>query len=244
MLSLVVAATGCRFGISSVATDGGAPIDLAVGSGGGGGGGAGGGGGNLGAADLAVNVDMTATSGLLSIVSIAAPPVTATLTLDGASGWAHWGLVGTEFDHKASDSTISDVTAIGAIAAQDTSWTSGFTWTDGTPTTAATSTQTAIKVAGQGNGLTFTVAADTTLRTAKLYLGIFKAQGSFTFHLSDGSAPDVVSQSLTNMNNSTFALYTIQYRAASAGQTLGITVTDFNELKGGSYVSLAAISIQ
>jgi len=194
-------------------------------------------------ADLA-GADLSSAGGVLTLAPSATPPAAVDLTADGTFAWGHWGLTGIEFDHKSGSSAISDVTALGGATMQDNSWTSGFSWSDGTPTAAASNTKTGVKVAGQGHGLTFTVAADTALRNATLYVGVFKCQGTLVLHLSDGSAPDVIDQTLSNGSGATFAQLGLSFHAASPGQTLTITLTDAVELKGGSFVTLAAISVQ
>jgi hypothetical protein len=55
----------------------------------------------------------------------------------------------------------------------------------------------------------------------KVYVGAWRAQGKMVAHLSDGSAVDFVDTSLSNSSGvTTLGVYTLTYRAASAGQTL------------------------
>ena len=61
------------------------------------------------------------------------------------------------------------------------------TWRNGKPTPAGTSSS-AVLVLGSGNGLQFTVPADTTTRTLIVYVRVQNGTGTLTAHLSDGSA--------------------------------------------------------
>ena len=75
----------------------------------------------------------------------------------------------------------------------------GFTWTDGTPTGAASNSTTGIYISGQNNGFQIMATADTALRTLKVYVGAWRTQGQFQAHLSDGSAVDLyMDTSLSN----------------------------------------------
>jgi spore maturation protein SpmB len=53
----------------------------------------------------------------------------------------------------------------------------GYTWTDGTPTLAATNTTTGIFVGGAQNGFRLTVPATPTRQQLKVYVGLYGARG-------------------------------------------------------------------
>ena len=78
---------------------------------------------------------------------------------------------------------------------------------------------------GLDHGLAFDVPADTSPRVVRFYVGVNQAQGKLLAHMSDGSAPDLVDDSLLDLNGTSTRTYTIQYRAGSAGQTLTISWT-------------------
>ena len=62
-------------------------------------------------------------------------------------------------------------------------------------------------------------------------------------HLSDGSAVDFVDSSVVNSSGvTTLGVYTLSYRAASAGQT--ITVTFTNQAGASGNVTLQAATLQ
>jgi uncharacterized repeat protein (TIGR01451 family) len=155
------------------------------------------------------------------------------LTNEGLIDWAHWGLTGpTSFNHKASATqSISNFTPIGTGTVgwfADNSTTCS--WTDGTPTQIASNTANGINVNGAvGNGLQITVPADTNLRTLKLYVGAWYAQGRLEASLSDGSSPTYVDTSFNGNAGGTFGVYTINFKAGSPGQTMKIRFTILNQ---------------
>ena len=77
------------------------------------------------------------------------------------------------------------------------------------------------------NGFQITAPADTLQRTLLVYVGVCNAGGQLQATLSDGSAPTYTDTSLRNMGNGTTnAVYTLTYKAASAGQTLTVKWTE------------------
>ncbi len=161
--------------------------------------------------------------------AIGATPASVNLTTAGTLDWAHWGLTTAhDFDHKATGGgRISNFTTTGTLGPfQYGNNPTSFTWSDGAPTQSALDSTTGVYVFGQGSGFTFTVPADLTTHTLTIYVGVYGAHGSLTAHLSDQSAPDYTDDSLLNSSATTNGMYTITYRAASAGQTLTVTFTD------------------
>ncbi len=172
------------------------------------------------------------------------------LTALGTSDWAHWGLGGVYggFDHKTTGgSQISDVTVIEteagdsgkAVAAADYLARLA-SWSDGMPTASVTDDYGFIyadDVAGrQGMGYSFTVPADTTLRTLYVLAGGYGTTPTLQVSLSDSSAPDFVNAQPGGGANYQ-RVYAIIYRAASAGQTLTVK---FTRTAGGASVDLKA----
>src|SRR5258705_3713958 len=101
-----------------------------------------------------------------------------------------------------------------------------FSWTDGTPTPSVVNTPTGINTNGVvGNGFEITVPADTSLKTVKVYVGVWYAQGRLEATLSDGSAPTFIDTSQNKNNGASSALYTINFKAATSGQSLKIRFT-------------------
>lgn len=121
---------------------------------------------------------------------------------------------------------------------------SGFAWSDGTPTTSVANTPTYLYVTGVGNGFEYSVPADTTLRTVKVYVGVWAAQGQMTATLSDNSASPYSDSSLINTTDHAHGVYTFQYRAASPGQSLVIrwSATDtYHQYGSMTWQAVAAV---
>ncbi len=169
------------------------------------------------------------------------------LTTLGTRDWTHWGRgnVYGNFDYKAAGSSqISNVTVLGSGSVgsyYDPS--RSVSWTDGTPTASDSADHAYIWANNAiGAGYSFTAPADTTSRTLYIYAGGNSSGGTLTAHLSDGSAADVV---LTASGNAIYTnLYTITYKAASAGQKLTITYTKSANINGtGGSVDLIAAAL-
>jgi hypothetical protein len=118
-----------------------------------------------------------------------------------------------------------------------------FTWpTDsGHPTDNAANTTGFISFLigsfSQGEGIKLEVPADTTARTLKLYLGTTSARAAVTATLSDGSATAYTTTIDNPVNLSRAQVVTLNYAAASAGQTLTVKFT-FDSDTGGAGGSL------
>jgi hypothetical protein len=184
-----------------------------------------------------INVTALATTGGTLSGDVFSPPSnhTVNLTTEGTLDWGHWGLNGpANFDHKSGvTQQISNMTRIGTngtgyfLGSPTTS-----TWTDGTPT-ASGSTEGGIVTGELGSGYEITVPADTNVKTLRLYVGTWIGQGRMEAALSDGSAPVYVDTSLNSCGLATFdGTYTIQFKAASAGQTLRIRYTLITDCDG------------
>lgn len=152
------------------------------------------------------------------------------------------------FDHKVGIAQqLSNYTVLGTSSVlwlTDNPTT--FSWTDGTPTTSTSNTATGIFVNGvAGNGFQITAPADTNLKTLKLYVGLWYAQGKLEATFSDGSAPGYINSGLSSNPGTKNGVYTIQFKAASAGQTLKIKytlLTNYNAPYGN--VTLEAATLQ
>jgi Right handed beta helix region len=155
----------------------------------------------------------------------------------GTSDWATWGQgnVATNFDHSATGgSQISNVTKVGSGSYG--SWydpSRSVSWTGGAPLASYNGDNAYIWANNSiGAGYSFTVPADTTARTLYVYAGGYSSGATLTAHLSDGSSADFVATSSGNGNYSN--LYTINYKAASAGQTLTVSYTKTTNINGSS----------
>jgi len=192
-----------------------------------------------------VEVIVTTTGGALSGTSDT-PPMEVNLTTEGRTDWAHWGLI-TEnsFDHKAGVSPqISNYAVLGSEPAYPyADNVNGHTWTDGTPTLSASSTPTGVYVVGTGNGFEITAPADTTIKTIQVYLGTYAARGKLEAFLSDFSASLYLDSSVDNPGNGPGGVYSLQYQAASAGQTITVryTVSEMHDSYGNVTLQAATL---
>jgi hypothetical protein len=173
--------------------------------------------------DLTVTVNTNSGGGSLS-GTLSAVPANVNLSSEGTADWAHWGLTSATSFNRKNNATqqISNYTQIGTITPlRYTNNASSYTWTGGTPTASASGTTTGVYVYTVGNGFQITVPADTAPRTLKIYAGVWAAGGYFEATLSDGSASPFTDTSIisTGVQNGVYAL---NYRAASAGQSLTV----------------------
>jgi hypothetical protein len=169
------------------------------------------------------------------------------LTVDGTADWAQWGLSSpTNFNHKAGvPQQISNLTIIGTNNTQRLDdYVTQFSWSDGIPIASAAPTKTGVFINGPTNGFRITAPADTSERTLKVYVGLYGAEGKFQAYLSDHSAPAYTDTSLSSIYGNDPAVYILDYRAASSGQTLIVewTVKALFDLDYGN-VSLEAATL-
>jgi len=154
------------------------------------------------------------------------------LTTEGTADWSEWGATSvTDFNHKANvPAQIGTFTPVGS-GTDSQSGGGGIVavWSDGTPVISGTNNQRGVFVPDAGNGFRLTVPADPITRTLRLYTNVYKAQAAVTATLSDGSAPLYSNNSLSSTGGIGQGVYTLAYRAASAGQTLTITLTTLND---------------
>ena len=175
---------------------------------------------------------------------------TFNLTTEGTSDWVSWGNISGGpgmVDRKAGvTAQISNYTEIGSLMMATTgNDPRTLTWSDGTRA-ASGSNNVVVYVDSNtghaGNGFSFTVPADTNLRTLVFHAGGQNSGGTLTAHLSDGSAANY-QDTTANLSGRWDRNYTLTYSAASAGQTLTIQwvdATDSGSVSlGGAAISLA-----
>lgn len=174
----------------------------------------------------------------------------ANLTALGNEDWAVWGFAnqGTSTSlapdvRKSGGSAISNLTdidptgvpprGIGSFAGE---LPFGFDWSDGTgPATAAGATG-GLQNNGEGlattngDGFSFTVPADTAVRTLTVFASEHWGTGTLTATLSDGSAQPYTASVNSPFGDTSFGgggnepgVFTIDYAAASPGQHLTVS---------------------
>ena len=187
-------------------------------------------------------------SGFLTGSPAAAPGAVNLTTRATAanSDWAHWGLTtATDFDHKASGAgQISNCSVIGPTHTQQMTDTAiAYSWSDGQPTASASGATSGVFVVGAGDGLTFSVPANSSARTVTVYVNAYHAQGVFTATLSDNSAAPYVDTTVSGVTGAITGVYTLTYQSASAGQRLTISFSDQTNYAPDGYVSLQAATL-
>ena len=156
--------------------------------------------------------------------SVAFPLNAVDLSYEGTLDWGHWGLVtNTNFDRMdVLPELISNITALGTN--QTHSYTDNYTafsWSNGTPTPQISGTRTGVYIGGVTNGFALSALADRWPRILRLYVGGYGLRGEFQAYLSDFSAaPYIDNTTISNQYGNAYAVYTINYRAASSNQTL------------------------
>lgn len=180
---------------------------------------------NLGAIRASHPIDffVHGTGGALTGVREFAP-ASVNLTTEGTADWTHWGLIdANSFNRKANVGPQINITVVGTHSpAQFSNNYTSFTWSDGEPVASESGTSTGIYITGFTNGFKITAPADTVARTLRVYAGLYGAAGTLQAFLSDGSATAYTDASLDDIYSSRYALYTINYRAASGAQNLTV----------------------
>jgi hypothetical protein len=180
------------------------------------------------------------------IVTLATPGPTVNLTTEGTLDWTHWGLTSPSSFNRKSGVTaqISNYTRIGTGSVNRVKANPvAFSWTDGTPTASATNTPTGLYIIGVNNGFQITAPADTTDKTLKVYIGLWSARGRMEVTLSDSSAAAFVDTSIDNPSATSVGVYTINYRAGSAGQQLRVRWTMMTSYNSFGNVTLQAATL-
>ena len=180
--------------------------------------------------------------------TVAIAPSSVNLTGEGIIDWVHWGRIDAALvDRKAGVTPqIGNYTPIAdANPSRSTAMVSAYSWNDGTPTPVVSNSRTGLWVFKVGKGFEFSVPADTTLRTLKVYVGAKDARGLFEAKLSDGSSPDytaVIDQPV----GKTSRVVNINYQAASNGQVLTIryTVNTLYQPDFKSWIALESSALQ
>lgn len=179
------------------------------------------------------------------------------LSAVGPVDWVHWGLfTEASLNRKAGvPPRIGDFEPVAAAgnsnayvyAFQYADNYNGYSWSDGTPVAAVTNTTTGVWAYGipnLGTGFEFSVPADTTTRTLRVYVGSYAAKGQLTASLSDGSAAPYTNSSLVNqMGNGPGGVYTLTFAAGSASQVLRVRWTLLLAFRPDANVTLQAAAL-
>lgn len=194
---------------------------------------------------------VSATTGGNLTAVVADAPATVDLETEGGLDWSHWGLTAeTDWNQKATGGgaigNYADIIIDGGINVDRfdnspiaISWSSG-----GTPTTSTTDTTTGLyfpmDALAVGEGFRLTVDADTSEKELKLYIGTTSVEATLTATFSDDTVPAYETTISNILAISKMRVVTIDYSAASDGQTLTIDYT----LSSDTGVSGGAINLQ
>ena len=198
---------------------------------------------------VAANFNLTNTAISTGVGSLSGAGNSSTtafnLTAEGTADWVHWGDAALN-RKSAVTPQIGNYAEVGSGSVQKYSNDLRvLSWTDGAPT-ASGSNENGLYINSLQNGFSFTAPADTNTRNLTVHVGGWMSGGTFTAHLSDGSAADYVDTTAT-VNGQYDRNYTLTYAAASTGQTLKIswvtTSGTGNVTLNGAALSLAGPNV-
>lgn|GEM_PF-6485110 len=176
------------------------------------------------------------------------PLAQTNLTNEGTSDWAHWGENNYAYKFINKNTGNNQISTFSQIGTGTVNWytnnPTSFSWLDGNPTGIDPNNTAGVWVSGVNNGLSITVPADTTQRTLRVYVGVWKAQGKLTATLSDASATSYTDTTLTNSSGTTTGEYTLKYKANSANQHLTVSFTVQTSYDPNGNISLQDATLQ
>jgi hypothetical protein len=173
-------------------------------------------------------------------LAISDTPLQVNLTSPQNLDWIHWGRISaTTPDRKAGITPlISDYTPLNTQPRANSGATVTFSWTDGIHPPIVSEANEDVSTFDANGGFQITVPADTTVKTLNLYTEVFFGQAQLQATLSDGSAAAITDQSV-NDPDAASKIYSIDFRAASAGQALTVT---FSAVSGGVGLQAATLT--
>jgi len=187
-----------------------------------------------GSGDVSNAVGFTVQSaGPLLQLSISDTPLQVNLTSPQIIDWIHWGRIAATVPDRKGGITplISDYTGINGAQPAASFGNIAFSWTDGNHPAVVSEADDDVETFNTASGFQITVPADTTAKTLNLYAEVLFGQGQLQASLSDGSAVAINDQSVIDSNVGS-KIYSIDFRAASAGQTLTVTFSSANPAGG------------
>jgi hypothetical protein len=174
------------------------------------------------------------------------PPAAVNLSTEGRIDWIHWAAATkNSVDHRSGvTQLIPDVTIIGSgQPARYSDNYSGFSWTNGTPTTSASATHTGLFMSGLSNGFRIVVAADPRPKRLNIYAGVYGARGRFEATLSDSGAAPFINDQLVGVFANAYGLYIVDFASGSSNQTLTVRyiAEAINDVSFGNVTWQAAV---
>lgn len=181
-------------------------------------------------------------SGPLLQLSISDTPLQVNLSSPQVIDWIHWGRISaTQPDHKGGVTPqISDYTPLNGGAVVASSGVAAFSWSDGDHSSLVSESLSDVQTSNTNGGFLITAPADTTVKTLNLYLEVALGTGILRASLSDGSAAAITDRSVNDLDFGS-KIYSIDFKAASAGQTLTVQfLPDTNATVGLQAATLTA----
>ncbi|MER7165571.1 hypothetical protein ABT336_05750 [Micromonospora sp. NPDC000207] len=170
-------------------------------------------------------------------------PATVDLTADGPRDWVHLGLRGADSTVRKRDGSgaVTVAGGRGTRSGHDTN-PEFFGWRDGAEVAHQAGTPHGVHTCGVGNGFLLTVAGDGEIRTVRIYVGVWMAQGRLTARLGPGGPTAAVESEDPHTEHTT--AFDVRFRAAP-GDRLSLswtTVRSFDPDCGS--VSLQAVALR
>ncbi len=169
-------------------------------------------------------VNPSASNALLQL-RINATPASVTLSNPVNLDWIVWGADGstTAATRMTGSNLISDITPLNSASiVADSNGTVQYTWSGGTPIPSGTSVGAEMTTSGVNAGFQLTAPADTSVKTLLLYVFI-NPNAQISAAVSDGSSPSITHSPATSQDAG-YEIYSIDYRAASPGQTMTVQI--------------------
>ena len=179
------------------------------------------------------------------IIAKETPAKIVILPAEGKTDWTHWGRIHgvTILNRKdGAKPVIGELVKLGVrgLHTYENNPTT-FAWSGGAPAAEVKQTRSGVFTYGQHAGFQIGLPADMTPRTAKVFCGVWRGEGKLEATLSDGSAPPATAtKNGVEPEAGDNVVFTIRYRAASAGQTL--TLKWVNSAKQGN-VTFQAVAL-
>lgn len=172
-----------------------------------------------------------------SVTTAIAPGSTVDITSGSTTDWEVYPtVVGSPERRSAGSNSITASVSAGGTDGSGANCSRTITWTGGTPT-GASSTVAGFGLFGAGNSASFSLSGvGTTQETIKLYVWANSSETiTITASLSDGSASNYT---YSGTPGDRFQL-TLNAKAASAGQTLTITVANTQGVEGTFFQAIS-----
>ena len=181
--------------------------------------------------------------GPLLQLSISDAPLEVNLTSPQVVDWIHWGRISPSIPDRKDGVTplISDYTAVNGAQPSASFGNIAFSWSDGNHPAVVSEATADIDTFVAGSGFQITVPADITAKTLNLYTEVFSGQAVLQASLSDGSATAINDQSVIDLDVGS-KVYSIDFRAASPGQTLTVTFSAAPGSSGGVGLQAATLT--